>query len=378
MSGPRTSATRGIAGTSNRCRGPDMTHIFSFGARVATAALMSGLLALAMAISVPSAQGSVGSRGNQPSLAENIDWMNRTYGLTCDDAVDEPVPVTLREGTGTARDDAIGREGHWEVAIQRIVHGLLPRLGEVTAILFYCHPQPTNYFDQELRVYRSGDGTEIGRTPTFDVDDLSPEYRPDTVKIEDGRLSADLAFYGEQDPHGQPSILRHVTWAWDGREFVKRSETEASRVDLRRESVTVNGMGPVQIGMSAEQVEKAVGAPLTLVGDASHCTDGTLAGAPDGLSLMFMENSLVAVSVEQPATISTASGMRVGTTRNELFDTYGDEITTDAVGDDSERLVFAPTAPRFGGRVIVFDLRDGQVERFAAGTRDAATVGSCP
>ncbi len=356
-----------------------MTRIFNaIGARAATAALLSGLLALAMAVSAPPAQGSAGSREHRPPLVESVDWMNRTYGLTCDDAVDEPVPVTLHDGTGTARDDAIGRESYWEVEIQRVVHGRLPRLGEVTAVLFYCHPQPTNYFDQELRVYRSNDGTEVGRTPTFDVDDFSPEYRPDTVTIGDGRISADLAFYGERDPHGRPSLLRHVTWAWDGRQFVKRSETDLSRTDLGRERVTVDGIGPVRIGMSTEEVEKALGAPLTLAGDASHCTDGTPAGAPDGLSLMFLGNSLAAVSVEPPATVSTASGMRVGTTRDELFDTYGDEIGPDAEGDGAERLVFAPTAPRFGGRVIVFDLSDGRVEKFAAGTRDAATVGAGP
>jgi hypothetical protein len=330
-----------------------------------------------MTIFVPPAQGSAGSGEERPSRTADVAWMNRTYELTCDDEVDTPVAVTLSDGTGTARD-AIGPEGYWEVEIQRVVHGSLPRLGKVTSILFYCHPQPTNYFKQELRVYHSDDGDEIGRTPTFDVSGFSPEFRQKTLEIEDGLLSADLAFYGEQDPHGHASILRHVTWAWDGREFAKRSETDLSRTDLSHEQVTVDGMGPVRIGMSAEQVEKAVGAPLTLVGDASHCTDGTLAGAPDGLSLMFMENSLVAVSVDSPATISTASGMRVGTTRDELLDTYGGEITTDSVEDGSERLVFAPTAPRFGGRVIVFDLSDGQVERFAAGTRDAATVGSCP
>ncbi|MEU0661039.1 hypothetical protein [Streptomyces lavendulocolor] len=306
--------------------------------------------------------------------------MNRTYDLTCDDSVDKPVPVALRDGTGTARGEAIGREGHWEVQIQRIVHGTLPRLGKVTSILFYCHPQPTNFFNQELRVYRSGDGTEIGRTPTFEVSGFPPEYQPRTLKIENGRLSADLAFYGGNDPHGHPSVLRRVTWSWNGQQFVKRSETDAfsSRVDLRHERVTVDGMGPIRIGMSGEQVEKAVGSPLTIVGDFSHCAEGTVSGAPDGLSLRFMENTLVAVSVEPPATVATASGMRVGTTRDELIRTYGDEISTVSADDRSERLVFAPTAPRFGGRVIVFDLKDDHVERFTAGTRDAATAGPCP
>ncbi|MFG2873160.1 hypothetical protein [Streptomyces sp. NPDC048338] len=357
-----------------------MTHILSTRVGAVTAALLSGFLALAMVISVPPAQGSVGSGGDRTSRAEGIDWKNLTYGLTCDDSVDRPVPVALRDGAGTARDDAIGRDRHWEVQIQRIVHGTLPRFGKVTSILFYCHPQPTNYFRQELRVYHSGDGTEIGRTPTFDVSGFPPEYQPETLEIKNGHVSADLAFYGEEDAHGHPSILRHVTWAWNGRQFVKRSETDAlsSRVDLRRERVTVNGIGPVRIGMSGQQVEEAIGSPLTIVGDFSHCADGTVAGAPDGLSLRFIFGTLVAVSVEPPAKTSTASGMRVGTTRDDLIRTYADEITSVGVDGGSERLVFAPTAPRFGGRVIVFDLVDGQVERFTAGTRDGATAGPCP
>ena len=354
-----------------------MEHILGARIRTVTVAFLSACLALATAVSAPTAQGAARDAEGTPPRTEDVDWMNRTYDLTCDDEVDEPVPVTLTDGTGSVTDDAIGLERHWDVRIQRIVHGTLPRLGTVTAVLFRCEPQPSNYFTEELRVYRTRGGAEIGRTPTFDVPGLSPEFRPETLEIQDDRLSADLAFYGDSDPHGQPSILRRVTWAWDGRQFVKQSETDLARTDLSREEVTVDGIGPVRIGMSAQEVEKATGAPLTLLGDASHCTDGTLAGAPEGLSMMFMRNTLVAVTVETPATVSTASGMRVGTTRDELFDTYGNEITTEWTQDGAERLVFAPTAPRFGGRVIVFDLTGGQVERFSAGTRDATTVGSC-
>ncbi|MEU1923275.1 hypothetical protein AB0H23_28815 [Streptomyces albogriseolus] len=355
-----------------------MDHMLGARIRAVTVAFLSGCLALTMAVSAPTAQGAARDAKDTPPRTEDVDWMNRTYDLTCDDEVDEPVPVTLNNGTGSVTGDAIGPERHWEVRIQRIVHGTLPRLGMVTAVLFRCEPQPSNYFTEELRVYRTREGAEIGRTPTFDVPTFPPEFRPETLEIQDDRLSADLAFYGDRDPHGQPSILRRVTWTWDGRQFLKRSETDLARTDLSREEVTVDGIGPVRIGMSAEEVERAAGTPLSLVGDASHCTDGTLAGTPDGLSMMFMQNSLVAVTVATPATVSTASGMRVGTTRDELFDTYGNEITTEWTENGAERLVFAPTAPRFEGRVIVFDLTEGQVERFSAGTRDATTVGSCP
>ncbi|MFF2206280.1 cutinase family protein [Streptomyces sp. NPDC058145] len=157
----------------------------------------------------------------KPSAPELTDWENHTYGLTCDDTVDKPVKVAVRKGEGVAKGSSLGGYDRWEVEVQQIAHGSLPRLGSVTAVLFYCSPQPSNFSLQELRVYRSKDGSEIGRTPTFDVSGLSPRYQPKSLAIEDGRVAADVKFYGPEDSHATgPSILRHVTWTWNGTQFV--------------------------------------------------------------------------------------------------------------------------------------------------------------
>ncbi|QIY95060.1 hypothetical protein HEP87_14775 [Streptomyces sp. S1D4-11] len=148
------------------------------------------------------------------------DWQNRTYGITCDDIVDKPVKVAVRNGKGVAKGSGLGGYDRWEVEVQKITQGRLPRLGNVTAVLFHCSPQPSNFFRQELRVYGK-DGNEVGRTPSFDVSGLPPEYQAGSLTIRDGRLAADVKFYGPNDSHATgPSILRHVTWTWDGKRFV--------------------------------------------------------------------------------------------------------------------------------------------------------------
>ncbi|WP_328977804.1 hypothetical protein [Streptomyces canus] len=273
-------------------------------------------------------------------VSQSVDWENRNYSITCDDIVDKPVEVDLRNGKGVAKGSGIG---------------------------------------QELRLYRT-DGREIGRAPTFDVPELPPQFQPKTLALKSGRVGADVIFYGPEDTHANgPSIRRHVTWTWNGRRFVAHGAyPPAHRVDLTRSSVTVNGMGPLRIGMSRDEAEKAIGVsiPEGRRDTGRHCTDHVVQGGPKGLYLRFAYKRLVAIYVSQPAkTISTASGIHIGSTRGSVLNTYDGEITTNT-DYGNEKLVFAPVAPKFAGRVIVFDIIDDAVTSFIAGEPDFAT-GSC-
>ena len=158
------------------------------------------------------------------------DWKNRQYGLTCDDIVQTPVSVSFHDGKGTAVGTDIGNYNRWDLHIQQIANGVLPSLGAVTAVLFYCSPQPSNFFTQELRVYRTGDGGEIGRIPRLQgigsgsAGNLPGVYNPGTIAIRNGQVTADAMFYGPGDSHASgPSILRHLTWRWNGQEFMDTS-----------------------------------------------------------------------------------------------------------------------------------------------------------
>lgn len=313
-----------------------------------------------------------------PSASKFVDWENRDYSLTCDDAVNKPVKVAIRNGKGITKADGIGGYDRWEVEVQRTAQGKLPHLGNVTAVLFYCSPQPSNFFTQELRVYRSNSGSEIARTPRLSGGDwLPPEYQPESVAIRKDRIVADLKFYGPGDSHGSPSRLRHFSWTWDGRKFVTHEDgagSEApSRIDLTRERITVNGMGPLKLDMSRDEAAKAIGMPIPGKEGRRVCTDFSVQGGPEGLLLRFTSDRLVAIYVIRPATtISTRSGIHIGSARDDVLDTYAGEISTTTPDYGGEELVFAPSAPEFAGKVIRFGMSDGAVETFIAGERDWA------
>ncbi|MGP3638380.1 cutinase family protein [Streptomyces sp. 24-1644] len=322
-------------------------------------------------------------------LASRIaaDWSNRTYGVTCGDTVSKAVPVAMRNGRGlvkAGRSD-IANYDRWNVRIQRIAAGKVPRLGDVTAVLFWCRPQPSNFSVQELRVYRTADGREVGRTPAFDVDGLTPIYQPGTVAFRNGRLLADVKFYGPDDTHATgPSILRHVTWAWDGSHFVKRTEVDANtpnRTDLSAQRITVNGMGPLRLGMSRTQAERAVGAPIPVGPGGPDCTDLSIEGGPPGLLLRFSnEDRLVAIYVLSQASTSlkTASGIHVGSTRDDVMTTYEPDLMVNQIGSGIEELVFTPGGSQFQGKIITFLMNDqGAVDSFIAGERDFANPLPC-
>lgn len=315
------------------------------------------------------------------------DWNNRTYGVTCGDTVSKAVPVAVRNGRGSVRAGGsdIGNYDFWSVQIQRITSGKVRRLGDVTAVLFTCSPQPSNFSLHELRVYRAVDGREVGRTPAFDVEGLAPRYQPGTVAFRNGRLTADVRFFGPGDSHATgPSILRHVTWEWDGSRFVKRSEVDAdksTRTDLSTQRITVNGMGPLRLGMSRAQAERAVGARIPKGPGGPDCTDMAIDGGPRGLLLRFSnDDRLVAIYVGSTASASirTASGIHVGSHQDEVLATYEPDVKVNEIAPGVDQIIFTPRGAQFQGKVITFLMNDqGTVESFIAGDSEFANTLPC-
>lgn len=203
---------------------------------------------------------------------------------------------------------------------------------------------------------RAVDGPEIGRTvaaPASDADALSsPAQR---------------------------------TLDGDACRFTARNRTEAAKrdpVDLSAQPITVNGMGPLRIGMSRQAAERAVGARIPDGPGGPECRDLAVEGGPQNLSLRFSndDDRLVAISVlsSTPASLATASGVHVGSTREDVLDTYDSEVTSRQDEGASEELVFAPRLAKFHGRIIRFLMNDdGTVASFIAGERDFADPLPC-
>ncbi|MGW0793003.1 esterase/lipase family protein [Streptomyces sp. NPDC002911] len=156
----------------------------------------------------------------------------------------------------------------------------------------------------------------------------------------------------------------------------EQEQSTPRRVDLSRQRITVNGMGPLNFGMSRAQAEKAIGARIPGTPDQPEpfgrpCKDLAVKGGPKGLFLRFSRDELVAIRVSPAAStsISTASGIHRGSPRSTLLRIYAAEITTTSVDNGNEEFHFEPSAPKFGGRVIQFSVKDGKVDAFAAGER---------
>jgi pimeloyl-ACP methyl ester carboxylesterase len=152
-----------------------------------------------------------------------VDWNNRHYDLTCGQIVQTPVNVAFSDGKATPRGPGIGPYDRWDVSIDQVIHGVLPSLGAITAVLFSCDPQPSNFAVQELRIYHTADGSEIGRIPELPANGgaLPGVYTPGSVAIANGHVSADVMFYGPGDSHASgPSVPGHLSWSWNGKEFI--------------------------------------------------------------------------------------------------------------------------------------------------------------
>ncbi|BCK73382.1 hypothetical protein Srufu_073350 [Streptomyces libani subsp. rufus] len=182
-----------------------------------------------------------------------------------------------------------------------------------------------------------------------------------------------------------PSSRPHITVVGDTCRFMARNRAEAAKrdpVDLSAQPITVNGMGPLRIGMSRQAAERAVGARIPDGPGGPECRDLAVEGGPQNLSLRFSndDDRLVAISVlsSTPASLATASGVHVGSTREDVLATYDSEVTVRHDEGTSEELVFAPRSAKFHGRIITFLMNDdGTVASFIAGERSFADPLPC-
>ena len=168
-------------------------------------------------------QFRLGATASQsPPAPSAIDWKNQQYNLTCAGTVRTPVKVGVKGGKATVTGRGLGHYSQWLLHIEQVAHGVLPSFGDVSAVLFYCSPQPSNFFVEELDVYRTADGTLIGQVPPVGTDGgiLPGVFQPGSVGIANGDVSADVKFYGPGDTHASgPSVPGHVSWKWNGEKF---------------------------------------------------------------------------------------------------------------------------------------------------------------
>ena len=154
--------------------------------------------------------------------AGSTDWYNNEYTMTCGGAAAQPFIIRLKNGKGVAAGPGGTSYSSYEVHVEAVTKpGALTGPGSAeTAVLLYCSPQPSNYYNEEVQIFRP-DGSLLAELPRATTLPGTPIYDSSKFYINGGQIVTGMKFYGPGDSHASgPSIYKTVTWHWDGNQFV--------------------------------------------------------------------------------------------------------------------------------------------------------------
>lgn len=155
--------------------------------------------------------------------------------------------------------------------------------------------------------------------------------------------------------------------------------TTTQRVALTGASrLSLQGIGPVAVGMTLPEASKAAGTPIHASPGSAVNDDCSYARAdegPSGVAFMVTAGRIVRIDVlpsppetTRPA-VATVSGIRVGSTEQEVKDAYPGQISVQAHPylPSGHYLVYTPTDPGLKGLGLVFETDGRNVTSFRSG-----------
>ena len=141
----------------------------------------------------------------------------------------------------------------------------------------------------------------------------------------------------------------------------------------------VDGIGPVRIGMTRGEAERAAGLPLSddrELGSA-YCYYLDFTRGIKGVIFMLTEGRIARVDVLAPG-YATVSGARVGDTEDRLQEIYGARATVEPHKYLGAAGHYITVRSGDGRYAVQFETRHGRVIRFRAGKfPEVALVDGC-
>jgi hypothetical protein len=173
----------------------------------------------------PQRSGSAQSR-----TASRVDWLNRTYSVTCDGVVPTGIRTTVVDGRARVAADPSRAPfyDHYDIRVTATATGDVDGDGEPDgAVLLECSPQPSNGIVQEVQIF-SSTGSVLGTLPSPRTLEgsapLPPVYDTAGLSVQHREIVAAMRAYGPNDFHASgPSVPFIVRWRFDGRAFVRAS-----------------------------------------------------------------------------------------------------------------------------------------------------------
>ena len=135
----------------------------------------------------------------------------------------------------------------------------------------------------------------------------------------------------------------------------------------------IDGIGPIDVGMTVAEARAAAGIELALEKEP-YCDVLTAPGGPAGVDLILTTPAtgrIELIIVDEPS-VATVSGIRVGSAEAEVLATYPGRIRTVNSSLPVHRLIYTAADRALADRVLVFVVDNGRVATMYAGLRNQA------
>lgn len=141
--------------------------------------------------------------------------------------------------------------------------------------------------------------------------------------------------------------------------------------------VRLTGVGPIRIGMTLEEATDALGLPLVPIGSnvGGDCAYYQPDSVSQALGLMVVDNRVIRVDVWPGSSLATVSGVKIGSTEQDLKDIYPGQLeTTPNPYTQGEFLTLVPQDQELSLYRLVFETdKSGQIVQYRAGQFPAVT-----
>lgn len=150
------------------------------------------------------------------------------------------------------------------------------------------------------------------------------------------------------------------------------SEVPESAADLGPPTLSVNstvstvGLDTVEFGMTVARAQIAAGAYMAPTGPIGDCYTVLPDGGPNGVTFTVLNSTIERVDIDA-GSITTRSGIGIGTREEVITDLFGDQLERAVNDDGTVDLIFVPTDPGDADFRVVFTISNGAVLRFRSG-----------
>ncbi|MSP94796.1 MAG: hypothetical protein EXR00_05950 [Alphaproteobacteria bacterium] len=136
-----------------------------------------------------------------------------------------------------------------------------------------------------------------------------------------------------------------------------------------RTPIAIDGVGPIKIGMSIEEAERALGGTLQIAAaDAgSECQYARLASGPSALAFMLTKGVVARIDVRDSTMIQTAAGVHVGSHEAGIALAYPGRVTVTPHKYEAAGHTMTVTDPARPNERYVFETDGNSVTRYRAG-----------